>query len=229
MNTIRKNTVLIGLSSLALAASLPAATTYHIDFGINTQTTSGDYNNMTAGGGADPSDLTDLVDSTGGDSTIDLSYADVGLAGVSGTNPNYAGPYPAAVGSQPVSALRDGLFLGGGEITLTFSSLDPSMTYDFLLYGARALNGADTTYTATGGNTDTGTITNVLNNSTQTVNLSGLTANGSNEIVLVISSINSDSNNGGALNYLQLTAVPEPSAAALLGLGGLSLILRRRK
>ncbi|NWK54770.1 PEP-CTERM sorting domain-containing protein [Verrucomicrobiaceae bacterium N1E253] len=37
------------------------------------------------------------------------------------------------------------------------------------------------------------------------------------------------STNDDAMMNIQLTAVPEPSSAALLGLGGLSLILRRRK
>lgn len=35
--------------------------------------------------------------------------------------------------------------------------------------------------------------------------------------------------NADYTNYNQITAVPEPSSAALLGLGGLALILRRRK
>ena len=37
------------------------------------------------------------------------------------------------------------------------------------------------------------------------------------------------SNTGMAMEYFQVTAVPEPSSAALVGLGGLALILRRRK
>ena len=35
--------------------------------------------------------------------------------------------------------------------------------------------------------------------------------------------------NRGSVSGVQITAVPEPSSAALLGLGGLALILRRRK
>lgn len=41
-----------------------------------------------------------------------------------------------------------------------------------------------------------------------------------------------DTTNGGnlaAVNGIQIVSVPEPSSAALLGLGGLALILRRRK
>ena len=36
-------------------------------------------------------------------------------------------------------------------------------------------------------------------------------------------------NSGVALNYFQVTAVPEPSSTALLGLGGLALMLRRKR
>ncbi|MBK1831876.1 PEP-CTERM sorting domain-containing protein [Verrucomicrobiaceae bacterium R5-34] len=60
-----------------------------------------------------------------------------------------------------------------------------------------------------------------------------LTADGRNDLVTAASSVIIDATAGdgwaiGGVDIL-VTAVPEPSSAALLGLGGLALILRRRK
>ncbi len=62
--------------------------------------------------------------------------------------------------------------------------------------------------------------------------LSGL-SNGDYEIQVYIKASTNEGdryhNNGGANYTATFTVVPEPSSAALLGLGGLALILRRRK
>lgn len=63
-----------------------------------------------------------------------------------------------------------------------------------------------------------------LANGTYTVDVfSSITTNGVN----AAGTINND--NGGSNYTATFTVVPEPSSAALLGLGGLALILRRRK
>lgn len=54
------------------------------------------------------------------------------------------------------------------------------------------------------------------------------TVNGSGEIVVTLGSSTSGWTMADAI-AIQAVAVPEPSSAALLGLGGLALILRRRK
>ncbi|WP_309489801.1 PEP-CTERM sorting domain-containing protein [Oceaniferula flava] len=46
---------------------------------------------------------------------------------------------------------------------------------------------------------------------------------------LVLKSHNSNPNGNAQFDYLEVGVVPEPSTTALLGLGGLALILRRRK
>ncbi|BDS07721.1 hypothetical protein NT6N_27610 [Oceaniferula spumae] len=57
------------------------------------------------------------------------------------------------------------------------------------------------------------------------------TADVSGTQVIGIDAVNDGTNSsaGGQLNAITLYEVPEPSSAALLGLGGLALILRRRK
>lgn len=70
-----------------------------------------------------------------------------------------------------------------------------------------------------------------LTSESETLNYTS--ANGGNDLVLRFANV---SNNGGDFNHNQtiidnvsVTAVPEPSSTALLGLGGIALILRRRK
>lgn len=55
------------------------------------------------------------------------------------------------------------------------------------------------------------------------------TLTGLTDDAIVIAIPTADSNNRGSISGFAITIVPEPSSAALLGLGGLALILRRRK
>jgi hypothetical protein len=230
---MKKTITITGI--LALSADSASAAISYIDLGISSQTTTGNYNNMTGGTGAVPNNLANMIDNTGATTDIGVEYVgnNITLAGTAGTGANFDVPgdgpsYPTVLSGISSSALRDGLFINeNGVITLTFTGLDAGMTYDFLAYGARGNGGVGVTYTATGANTENGSISSVSDNGTETVNLTGITANGSNEITFVVT----DLGGAGALNFLQITSspIPEPSSTALLGLGGLALILRRRK
>ena len=171
-----------------------------------------------------------MIDSNGDPTGIGFAYSETssGGSGFAGPGANYAGSYPATVATLPASALQDSIYINSSShsVTLTFSGLDSGSTYDFLTYGARGNSGSDATYTITGGNSGSGTISDVFNNATQTVNITGITPNGSNEITFLWTTTGSAS----GLNLIQITtAVPEPSSTALIGLGGLALILRRRR
>ncbi len=65
------------------------------------------------------------------------------------------------------------------------------------------------------------------NDSTAIYAFNGISVNGSDQIVISFDA--GSSTNVQHINAIELTAVPEPSSTALLGLGGLALILRRRK
>lgn len=203
------------LAALAtLSAGLTAQTTVQVDFGISTQPTAGaDWNNAGAAspGGDLPAAIADLVDTTSTSTGFGMTTSKTGTAGTSGAGANYAGPYPAALVSYPASALQDGLFFAqsGGTITLTLTGLSPLDTYDFLFYGARGNNGlVETTFTATGNNSATGSILNgVLNNALELVTLTGIIPDSNGEVVIDASTINGVSNNGGSLNLMVVTEV----------------------
>ncbi|MFC7339469.1 sulfatase-like hydrolase/transferase [Haloferula chungangensis] len=155
---------------------------------------------MSAGTGDDPVDLVNLVDSTGAPTSIDLAYATSGTdSGAAGSGANYGGAYPSAIAGHPGSALMDGLFFGSVTVTLTLSDLDPASAYDLTLYGARGNNGAGVTFTITGEDELSASITTVFNNASEVVEIAGLAPNGSGEITILMEAAGAGS---GALNLL---------------------------
>jgi hypothetical protein len=113
-----------------------------------------------------------------------------------------------------------------GFITLTFTGLDDSLTYDLVVGAGFASAISDVLWTADSqsATTDSSVGANSF------VTLSGLSTDGSGNLVIV------GAGTGGAGNRqdivvvsaLHLTAIPEPSAALLGGLGLLALLRRRR-
>jgi hypothetical protein len=122
--------------------------------------------------------------------------------------------------------------------TFTISGLDISMNYNLALIGpSNAAGGFGTDFTI-GGDTKNATATGnpgsgngplTFTEGDSHVLFSGLDGS-SGSITFTIIDDDADGVNG-VLSGLQLesVAVPEPSTTALLGLGGLALILRRRK
>jgi hypothetical protein len=221
-----------------LAAILPLAAATHaatlqVDFGIGSQsTTDSGWNNMvSASAGANPADITGLVDSTGAATTVDLAFSEAGpgQSGVAGTGANYTGPYPGGVSGLPSSALQDGLYLqNGNTITLTLSGLDPALTYDFQLYGGRGNNGTRTIFDVTGLTTGSDDILSVFNNSSEVAVVNGIQPTAAGVISVLVSAPAATSTEAGALNLMTVTGVPEPSVGLLAGLGILYLVRRRR-
>ncbi len=184
---------------------------------------------------------TGLVTTTNASSGINLDVTGVvtqnlGTGPWNNTNPN-AGASQGAF-DTPASGTnsgwfdtssaeqREGVSFYDFDITYTFSGFSASdiVTFDFAVGGSS--NGGDRQLTLShvGGAT--------LLNGVQTSNLayydtvSGLT--GATSYSLLAQSPGGTSGQA-SINALRIDVVPEPSAAALLGLGGLALLRRRRK
>jgi PEP-CTERM motif len=232
----------IFVSAFAISAMVAgsAAAGILIDFGAaqnGSQTTAGNWNNIertTVGAGNQADDILgltyNLIDDTGADSGIDMVITDTASgAGFdeAGAGANWNGPYPAAISSQPMTALQDGLFLtSANTATLTFAGLNDALTYTFTMYGARGNTGSADIFTPTifGSNSGPASITNVLMNSTEVASITGTSTGGAFAFVW------STPGAGGSLNFMSISTVPEPGSLTLFGLSGLvGLGVRRRR
>ncbi|MFK7909862.1 MAG: PEP-CTERM sorting domain-containing protein [Akkermansiaceae bacterium] len=198
--------------------------------------------------------LVTLDDSTG-DDTAGVTFQ---LTAAVGSVINFGGQNLLAGDEVFNTWIKDG-DAGPGDVvnddpfSITFGNLDAGVTYDLVVYsdwwwGTNALpveqtagTGLTGSFTINSPQID-GTLTpgsnggvgplledtdfmNTAGNSNY-ARFNGLEADGSGNITLQLGGVG---NVNHPTNGFQLIAVPEPSSAALLGLGGLALILRRRK
>jgi hypothetical protein len=231
---IRTNLFLATLTAAAFASSANADL-IKIDFGKAKGEAAGNYNNINDSSSSNSNfngvaiSLDDF--NTGLDTGIDLTVSGPtnSFWGDSGSGANYNGPYPAAVASEPATATGDGLFSFGETVTLTFSALTVGQAYEFLIYSARGNNGPDATFTPTVFGTSGGadSISIVKNNDDETATLTGTSdVNG----VFAFTWTNAGATgNASALNFIQVSEVPEPGSLALMGLGTLCVLKRRRR
>jgi hypothetical protein len=140
------------------------------------------------------------------------------------------GLFNFASGGTNADLFDDFYFKNGGAMTLTLSGpgISASTDYDltfWAFYGAEARN-----TTIAGASGTTGTTLGPIAFDNPPTSLSDndasgtFTSDGSGNLTFTIGG----TNNRPALNGFTLTAIPEPSAATLLALGGLALIRRRR-
>ena len=242
---------LAALAGLTLAAgSANAATVYNVNFGT-TSVTKGilptQPNEITTGDnyvGAAPENTVNstwtpiigvvtglaLNDSTGSTAAGVTLTVDSGGGGFDGYD---------TVGDEIFSS-----YVGGSGLnrTITLGGLDGSATYDLIVYAAWHWGDVNTAVSQTVGSGMSGTIyvngqdtdisaalaedTDPTDNASNPGNwyrITGLTPTGNQLAFNVVGG--NDPFNGFQL----INTVPEPSTTALLGLGGLALILRRRK
>lgn len=211
------------LLSLFLALGLhsaPAAVL--IDFG-GVATTNPDsfghyWNNFASGAVTNVS----LINDANGAAGFTLTSSGFGGTG--------AGAAVPATSGYPSTAYDDYAYLNNAasqSTTLTFNGLSLSNVYAFTIYSSRTATGTrNTTFTATGANSDGFTVNSVGNTALMTISNIAPTALGT--ITLTLSN---NSSQFGYLNFLQVTptAVPEPTSAALLGLALAAFVARRRR
>ncbi|BDS07102.1 hypothetical protein NT6N_21420 [Oceaniferula spumae] len=156
-----------------------------------------------------------------------------------------SGPGANASGNTAYSA---GHTENGPSLRMIVSGLDAGTTYQFYLYSIRAGNSDIIQATISNDVSATAAVpslttyqngTDVLQNGDLGTEPSGdrrsrmtlAQVSGSTSYAVYIDDFNGDPGPGDrvTLDGIGFEAVPEPSSAALLGLGGLALILRRRK
>ena len=234
MNTLLKLTC-----GLAIAASSQAfaVTTYvdvgHRDNDLHGTQVAGVYW-TTFGWQGDSDSNVPLLDGADGSATgwtIDFTN-------VEGDSPNSAGPLVPALHVFTTSdAATDGLWNRPGgtdeRLIITISGLDATgvETYNLSLYGNRSNNddaGAIFEVQGAGALISSGEILQGnLTGADTPYDVAGVQADGSGEIVIELATpVGTDLS---ILSAMSITSIPEPSTTALLGLGGLALILRRKK
>ena len=215
---------LVAIGTIGSAsAALTAGDSIGLDFGASGTAPTNNFNAVGVAGLVNTVLLSDGVTSTG-----------VGVTVIIPGNPNQfdnVDPSAGATITAPYEADTFDDWLGGwgnnvGEDwNFTFTGLDDSLTYDFTAaVGAWTGNNVIDGMTVEAGGT-TVTWAN-LDADNLYATISGISSVGGN---LTVSMDNPTSQTVSALSGATLTAIPEPSSAALLGLGGLALILRRRK
>lgn len=139
--------------------------------------------------------------------------------------------YTTNIGTAHPDLFQDFYFKNGGTMTLTLSGpgISADTAYDMTFWSLYAAEARNTTITATAGTTGTtlGPIAYEINPTSLSQNAASgtFTSDSSGNLTLFVGG----TNNRPALNGFSMDVVPEPSTTALLGLGGLALILRRRK
>ncbi len=120
-----------------------------------------------------------------------------------------------------------------GGLTLTFSGLNSSYDYRVRVYSLISNNGGRTNiFTVTDGavfqavTNSNGTRWNAANLEAANMVFT-VSPNASNNIVLTVTD-NDGSHNVSFLNAVVLEVVPEPASLALMGLGGMLMLTRRR-
>lgn len=227
-----------------------------VDFGAGTPTTTDTlartWNTIGSANDLTGSPFT-LLSTTSTDSGYRLSISNppgvTNPIGFNGENANgtLTPTGTAALRGYPASATGDSVYgntssFGSGIVQafrLTLSNLNPNETYSLAFFASRIGASGDnreTEYFITGGNLSTSIFLNASENTGNVAELTGITPNGSNQIVIDIDR-GPNNNNGTGFFYLGVmeintVAIPEPATLGIAGIviaGLLGVEVRRRR
>lgn len=167
-----------------------------------------------------------LVDSNGAATGISLTFSDEagGAFAVSDNAGNLGN-----IATDAVGLMRDYLIAFGDAQTMTLSGLAPGELVDIYLYGEgdNLSNDRSTLFNANGviGGTsgDAGGVS--LTQGSDYVVLHNVAADANGDIAIIYAANGTPE---GPFNGFQVVQIPEPGSLALLGLGGLAMLRRRR-
>jgi hypothetical protein len=239
MKTRKYILISTGLACVALI-NLANAQIY-IDFGSSAGDATGNYNLISGDGVTGNSSISsvegtyNLIDfETGEDvASVEVSSNATSGWGDSASAANWTGDKPSELSGIEAAATDDGLYLNNSVtpnpvVSLVFSGLEVSQEYLVLFYSARGNNGTVPTNIDVSVGTGSGaTISSSFQNSTEVGSfVATTTADG---FLTLDYTVTGSGTNAGALNFMSLTTIPEPSAYALLsGLLGLGCVMVRR-
>ena len=185
------------------------------------------WNHFTAGDDPLSTPLTNLIDDSGAATTVAVSFGS-GWSGsyADGFNNNLQGDRTYTLAAAQGMMTISGLIEGGQYNLAMITGVNGSGLFSTTFSIVGETPETATALTAAGGSGN-GPLT--FTEGTTHVLFENITATDGSITFTTQSTLGSSTNYAGVLAGLQIQAVPEPSSAALLGLGGLTLILRRRK
>jgi len=198
----------------------------YVDFGINTNTTSGNWNNVAVVNAASASGITlALIDdagaSTGVTLTVDDAFNTVNTGGNAAPDPSLPFPSSAAADSFFGNTV---VFQSATEPTggFTLTGLDPTKYYSFSIFASRnsVSDNREAIYTVAGSSASVGAL-NASNNTMNTATVMNIQPNGSNAIVFTAAP---GPNNNNSSGFYYLGAIEMITSDAPLSVESVNLI-----
>lgn len=203
-----KEALLASATVFAFTLSATNATTILIDFGrTDNQTAVGNYNNVHGNGTAIETPMVDLIDSDGIDTGISLEVDFTSGGSWAGTQADFAGPYPADVVAEEVTALQDSMFIRDpARVTMTLAGLNVATVYDILIYGGRGNNGgANAEFTVTDNSGDTLIAFDVFGNATEVASFETMVPDAQGNLTITYTTTADGTRPRGALSFMRIS------------------------
>ena len=195
--------------------------------------------NTANGGGNVPGSVANLINSTNVGTGVGLNFSG-GWQANGFNNGGLMAPSSALLGNiASQNATGDYFFVLDNSASMTFTGLNPALTYNFQMFATRQetavrtsvysitdINGLHT-YTLQTSGPGIGA-SGYNGNNDEFATFTGIVPDGSGNITLTLVG-GTAASKYGYIGTLQMTAVPEPGTLTLLGAAGLTLLVIRRR